>query len=211
MCTLATAPATRLTLLLRIRDAGDTDAWRQFVDLYAGVIYGFYRKRGLQDADAADLTQEVLRSVATGIGRLEYDSARGTFRAWLFTIARNRLRDFLKYHQRRPAENVENLGPSDELAVLPAPAETDEWDREYERRVLAWAAEKVRRVVDEKTWRAFWLTAVDGKSGQETADALGMSVGAVYVAKSRILTRLQQQVEEIEGESDERDWRTGRF
>jgi RNA polymerase sigma-70 factor (ECF subfamily) len=129
----------------------------------------------------------------------------------LFTIARNRLRDFLNYHRRRPAENVGGLASSEQLVALPAPEETDEWDREYERRVFAWAAEKVRRVVDEKTWQAFRLTAIEGKSGRETADALGMSVGAVYVAKSRVLTRLQQQVEEIEGESNEQDWQTDRL
>lgn len=203
---MSTAPATRVTLLLRIRDAGDTEAWRQFVDLYAGVIHGFYRMRGLQDADAADLTQEVLQAVAGGIGRLEYDPARGTFRAWLFTIARNKLRDFLEYHRRRAAENGERSATSEPIELLPAPEETDEWDREYEKRVFAWAAERVRHAVDEKTWKAFWLTAIDGKPGRVAAELLGMSVGAVYVAKSRILARLQREVEQIEGNGNEQDW-----
>src|SRR5437588_509207 len=81
-------PVTRASLLVRIRDGRDRDAWRQFVRLYAPVVYGFARKRGLQDADAADLMQEVFRSVAAAAGRLDYDPARGTFRSWLYTVTR---------------------------------------------------------------------------------------------------------------------------
>ena len=203
---MSTAPATRVTLLLRIRDADDSDAWRQFVDLYAGVIHGFYRKRGLQDADAADLTQEVLRAIVAGVGRLEYDPARGSFRAWLFTIARNKLRDFLEHRRRRPADSGEGSTTCERIEFLAAPEETSDWDRGYEMRLFAWAAEQVRCTVDEKTWQAFRLTAIEGKPGREVADSLGMSVGAVYVAKSRFLARLQREVEQIEGNSHEQDW-----
>src|SRR5919197_2744578 len=93
-------PLTRASLLVRLRDPNDADAWSEFVRLYAAVIYGFARKHGLQDADAADLTQEVLRAVAGAVGRLEYDPARGSFRGWLFTVVRNRLRDFLDGRKR---------------------------------------------------------------------------------------------------------------
>src|SRR5205823_3239375 len=84
-------PATRASLLVRIRDGQDAEAWRQFVRVYAPVVYGFARKRGLQDADAADLMQEVLRSVAAAAGHLEYDPRRGSFRGWLYTVTRNKL------------------------------------------------------------------------------------------------------------------------
>ena len=105
------APATRPSLLLRLRDLQDQQAWAQFVDVYAPLIYGYARKRGLQDADAADLTQACLRQVALGVGSLEYDPRRGTFRGWLFTIVRNRLRDFLRQHPRVIAD-VNALAPS---------------------------------------------------------------------------------------------------
>src|SRR5271155_3369519 len=88
------APPTRPSLLIRLRDHQDHQAWAQFVEVYAPFIYGYLRKRGLQDADAADLTQTCLRQVATHVGRLEHDPRRGTFRGWLFTIVRNRLRNF---------------------------------------------------------------------------------------------------------------------
>src|SRR5437588_1688494 len=94
------SPATRASLLVRIRDAGDEEAWTEFVEIYAPLIYGFSRKRGLQDADAADLTQEILRTVAHSVHRLDYDPKRGTFRGWLFTVVRNRLSDFQSAQRR---------------------------------------------------------------------------------------------------------------
>src|SRR3979411_221176 len=96
------SPATRASLLVRLRDGGDVGAWQEFVRLYAPIIYGFARKRGLQDADAADLMQDVMRSVSTAIGRLDYDRTQGTFRGWLFTITRNRVFNFLSARRLRP-------------------------------------------------------------------------------------------------------------
>jgi len=197
---LATAPITRPSLLVRIRDTGDAEAWRQFVELYAPVIHGFYRKRGLQDADAADLTQVVLQTVSVEAGRLKYDPVRGSFRSWLFTIARNEHYDFIARRKRTPGAG-DDASPSQRIDDIPArEEEAAQWEREYERRVYAWAAERVCRCVDDTTWEAFKLTAMEGKSGTEAADALGMSLGAVYVAKSRVLARLRREVERMEGE-----------
>jgi hypothetical protein len=88
---MADIPLTRASLLVRLRDSRDEAAWSEFVDLYTPLVYGYARKQGLQDADAADLSQEVLRAVAGAVGRLEYDSRRGAFRNWLFTIVRRKL------------------------------------------------------------------------------------------------------------------------
>jgi RNA polymerase sigma factor (sigma-70 family) len=191
-------PVTRPSLLVRIRDSGDRDAWRQFVELYAPLIYGLARRRGLQDADAADLTQEVLRTVASR--RMNYDPQRGTFRGWLYTVARNRISDFLdrRHRQEQPGGGT----AADEL-LNEQPArddESDRWDRDYEQRIFNWAAEQVRGEFEEKTWQAFWKVAVDGLSGEEAGRELGLSVGAVYVAKSRVLARLKRQVRELQGE-----------
>ena len=95
------APETRPSLLLRLRDPGDGEAWQLFVDLYAPLVYGLARKRGLQDADAADLTQEVFRSVADAVRRLEYDPRKGTFRGWLYTVTRNKIYNFLSGQRHR--------------------------------------------------------------------------------------------------------------
>jgi RNA polymerase sigma-70 factor (ECF subfamily) len=194
---MADSPITRPSLLLRLRDSRDQAAWSQFVEVYAPLVYGFGRKHGLQDADAADLTQEVLRSVTGAAGRLEYDPQRGSFRGWLFTIVRNKLRNFLASPQRR----WQGTGDTDSHRLLQSlPDQEQEWDQEYEQRLFAWAVEQVRGGFEPATWQAFWQTAVEGRSAREAAEALGMSVGAVYVARSRVLARLREHVQQLQGE-----------
>src|SRR5215469_11222746 len=198
---MGTSPQTRPSLLVRIRDAGDRTAWLQFVDVYAPLVYRFARKRGLQDADAADLTQEVLQAVAGASRRLEYDPGRGTFRGWLFPVARNRLHNFL-LRQRRYAENYPQPDSEHGLDDHPARGQDEEavWEQEYRQRLFDWAAAQVRGHFQETTWQAFWRTAVEGQSAARVAEALGLSVGAVYIAKSRVLARLREQVQELESE-----------
>src|SRR5690349_13735023 len=99
---MAEPPLTRVTLLARLKDGRDADAWREFVQLYGPVVYRFARNRGLQDADAADLMQDVLRSVARNAHRMEYDPSRGTFRGWLYTVTRNKIYNFLSSQRNRP-------------------------------------------------------------------------------------------------------------
>jgi RNA polymerase sigma-70 factor (ECF subfamily) len=194
-------PPTRASLLVRLRDPRDTEAWRQFVQLYASVVYGYARRRGLQDADAADLMQEVFRAVAASAGRLDYDPRRGTFRGWLFTVTRNKLYNFLDGRKRHAAGSGDS-GAQEALAekVVQTEDAAALWDQEYERRVFAWAAEQVRGEFEERTWQAFWRTAVEGESAKDAGSRLGMSPGAVYVAKSRVLARLKEQVRLLEDE-----------
>jgi RNA polymerase sigma-70 factor (ECF subfamily) len=194
-------PATSPSLLIRIRDRGDHSAWSQFVDIYQPLIHGFAHKHGLQEADAADLTQEVLRAVARAVERLDYDPRRGSFRGWLFTVVRNKLRNFLEARQRQ-VQGSGDTGVQEALNEQPTPADRPEaeWDRDYERRLFGWAAEQVKNTVQEKTWQAFWQTAVEGKSGQDVARALGMSVAAVYLAKSRAMARIKEHVRQLQVE-----------
>jgi RNA polymerase sigma-70 factor (ECF subfamily) len=194
-------PVTRPSLILRLRDAADYVAWGQFTELYGPLIYGFARKRGLQDADAADLMQDVMRSVSGAAGRLDYDPRRGTFRGWLYTITRNKVYNFLERH-RRQVRGSGDSGVRERLESAPAPNGTDsgEWDRDYDLRVFHQAADDVKPEFRANTWDAFWRTAVDGQSSDDVAGALRMSVGAVYVAKSRVLARLRDRVKELQGE-----------
>ncbi|HWG45899.1 MAG TPA: sigma-70 family RNA polymerase sigma factor [Gemmataceae bacterium] len=196
-------PVTRPSLLVRLRDHRDNQAWGEFVELYAPLIYTYARKRGLQDADAADLTQNCLRQVAAHVGRLEYDPRRGSFRAWLFTIVRNRLRNF----QQQPRRLYQGSGDSQvqralENTMAPETDEAGEWEREYRLSLLAWAAEQVRPQIQETTWQAFWQTTVESKSGKEVAQALGLTVAAVYLAKSRVVARLRAVLREVQGEEE---------
>ena len=199
---MSDAPATRLSLLVRLCGARDDDAWSQFVEIYAPLVYGYARKHGLQDADAADLTQDVLQAVSGAIRRLDYDPRRGSFRGWLFTIVRNKLLNFLAV-QKRPGRGSGDSGAQHLLNEVPAREEDQSawWDAEYERRVFAWAAEQVRGHFSESTWQAFWQTAVGGKTGPQAARELGMSVAAVYLAKGRVMKSLKEVIREALDES----------
>jgi len=191
---MADIPATRASLLVRLRDRQDHAAWSEFVRLYAPLVYRFARRRGLQDADAADLMQEVLRSVSGSVGA--FDPQLGLFRSWLFTLVHRRLYDFVQRSQRQEAGGGQATVQI--LEALPARDDEESWNQEFERQIFTLAADLVRPSFSETTWQAFQLTAVEGKSGQEVAQALGISVAAVYLAKSRVMVRLKAEVARLQ-------------
>ncbi|HEX4589836.1 MAG TPA: sigma-70 family RNA polymerase sigma factor [Gemmataceae bacterium] len=200
---MADFPATRASLLVRLRDPLDGAAWGQFIALYAPLIYGYVRKQGLQDADAADLCQDVLAAVAGAVGRLDYDPARGSFRNWLFTVVRRKLINWRNARKNKVAAS----GDTETRRLLEqCPANfqdgsggsADEWQAEWDRRLFAWACEQVRPTVTASTWQAFWQTAVDCQAGKKVAADLGMSVAAVYLARSRVTARLKELVRSVE-------------
>lgn len=196
------SPLTRASLLVQLRDGANHGAWQEFMKLYGPVVYGFARKRGLQDADAADLMQDVMRSVATSIGRLDYDRSQGTFRGWLFTITRNRVFNFLSARRNRP-QGSGDTGVNQMLDAHPAASDgADMWEVEYQRRLAALAMERVKSEFQENTWQAFWQTAVEGIGAAEVSSKLGMSTGAIYVAKSRVLARLKEEVEAMQRQEE---------
>jgi RNA polymerase sigma factor (sigma-70 family) len=196
------SPLTRASLLVQLRTGSNHIAWQEFVKLYGPVIYGFARKRGLQDADAADLMQDVMRSVSAAIGRLDYDRQQGTFRGWLFTITRNKIFNFLSARRIRP----QGSGDSATNRLLNSHPEEEDgsttWEMEYQRRLASLGMEQIKSEFQDNTWRAFWLTSVEGASAAEVSEQLGLSPGAIYVAKSRVLARLKEAVETIRQQED---------
>jgi RNA polymerase sigma-70 factor (ECF subfamily) len=195
---------TRASLLVRMRDARDAGAWGEFVDRYAPLVHRFCRKQGLQDADAADLTQEILGKLCQAIPRLEYDPRRGGFRGWLFTVVRNRLRDFFDHKRRR----AQASGDTENLRFLAEVPERDDglreqWDQGYRSQLYTAAAQVVRRDVAEITWRAFQRTAIDGRTPAEVSKELRITVATVYLAKSRVMARLKEEVKRLEAEDEE--------
>lgn len=187
-------PETRPSLLVRIRDPGDTVAWNDFVAIYAPLVYAYARRRGLQDADAADVSQAVLHSIAQAIPGFEYDASQGKFRSWLFTITRNQVSKTLLKRSQLPTVSGqevvhEQIDPS---------SEHERWDREHEQHLFHWAVGKVRDEFQERTWEAFWKVAVEGMSVAEISESLGMTSGAIYIAKSRVTSRLRQMIESVE-------------
>ena len=196
-------PPTQPSLLVRLKDSRDREAWERFVDLYAPLVFAFVTKRGLQEADAADLTQDVLRQVAASAKSLVYDPRRGSFRAWLFTVVRNRLTDHFRAAQRRESASGDSSQWQAVLDRFVTPDDSAEWDAEYERQLFHFAARLVRGDFSDVTWQAFWQTAVEGRDGTSVADELGLSTAAVYLAKGRVMTRLKEQIRMLVGQGGE--------
>jgi RNA polymerase sigma factor (sigma-70 family) len=194
------SPVTRPSLLVRLRDAADERAWLLFVDIYAPLIYDFARRRGMQDADAADLTQEVLAAVARAVRTFDYDPRRGSFRAWLFTVVVNKFRT-LRDRIYRQEQGSGDTTAQQLLQEVPAPDDNEQWEREFQERLFAWAGQEVRAAVEVETWQAFWRTSVLGTRPQEVAKQLKMSVAAVYMAKSRVIARLKELIQQAQGEA----------
>jgi RNA polymerase sigma-70 factor (ECF subfamily) len=188
-------PATRTSLLVRLRNPRDDAAWREFVALYAPLIYHYARKQGLQDADAVDLSQEIISAVAGAVGDFDYDPRRGSFRGWLLTVVRRKLANWRRAQAIRP-QGSGDTATHQVLEQLPQPADRDEaWETEWEQRLFAWACGEVRRDVADVTWQAFWKTAIDDQPGKQVAVELGISVAAVYQARSRVVARLKELIQ----------------
>ena len=192
---------TRASLLARLGDPEDRTAWQQFVELYGSLVYGFARSRGLQDADAADLTQEVFLAIAQSAGRWRYDPKQGSFRGWLYAVTRNKIARFLHGRRAQPVGSGDSSAQH-RLDEEPSPGDDAEadWEREFQQQLFRLAADQVKGAFAPTTWKAFWMTAVEGKSGAEVAAALGMSIGAVYVARSRVLARLTEKIRQMQTE-----------
>ena len=192
-------PTTHASLLFRLRDPQDHDAWVEFVSLYEPVAYRLLRRHGLQDADARDVMQELFMAVSRSIERWDPAKERGSFRGWLRRVARNLVINWLKQRERR----VMATGGSDLQALLDMlPAadgpESAEFDLELRRALFQRAAEQVRGEVHSASWQAFWETSVLGTSSADAAKKLGMAVGALRVAKCRVLARLRAAVTALE-------------
>ena len=192
-------PTTRASLLLRLCDSEDHEAWVEFVTLYEPIIYRLMRQNRLQDADARDVMQELLLAVSRSIDQWEPRKQHASFRSWLRRVARNLTVSWLRQCPRRAVP----AGGGDLQALLdmlPAAddAESIEFDLELRRVLFQRASERVRGEVCPSSWDAFWETAVMGTSAADAASKLGMSVEAVRVAKCRVLARVRAVVAEWE-------------
>jgi RNA polymerase sigma-70 factor, ECF subfamily len=189
---LSSFPDTRASLIVRLADAQNAQAWAEFAQIYQPVVYRLARQRGFQHADAEELVQEVMLSVARAVERFVPGEDRGRFRDWLHRIARNLMVNFLT----RRKHQVWGTGKSDMQQKLEAEcgseALTQWFDIEFRREQFRSAAKRVQRDVKQNTWEAFWLTTIENQPAAEVARQLGMSVGSVYIARSRVMARLRQ-------------------
>ena len=197
-------PETRPSLMLRLRDPQDQQAWTQFVSIYEPLVLRMLRQRGLQEADARDLTQQVILAVTQAVDDWQPDGREASFRRWLFTIARNLALKFIQRGEAR-GEGRRGVGGSemiDLLKNLPEPEHRTvvAFDDEYRNEIFDLAAEKARSEFRESTWQAFWQTCVLNEPIADVAASLKLTTGSVYVARSRVIARLRQIVEEYETE-----------
>lgn len=194
-----TESRTSASLLARLRQSpADQTAWAEFVDRYGRKLYGWCRHWGLQETDAQDVTQDVLVRLAAKMRDFAYDPSR-SFRGWLKTLARHALSDFCDARGRAGAAAGGSVAVDALHSVEAREDLIRQLEDEFDQEVLAEAVARVRTRVIPKTWRAFELTAYEGRSGAEAAEALGMTIAAVFVAKSRVQKLLQDEVRQLEG------------
>ena len=177
------------TLLARVQ-AKRPEAWTRLVDLFGPVVYRWCRVSGVAPEDAADVVQEVFAAVAAHVGDFQRRDGNGGFTAWLATITRNKIRDHFRHNSPRARGGTDARERLEQLPEPIEPSDVAEADRGLPRRGL----ELVRAEFENRTWEAFWRATVDGHAPADIAEELGMSVAAVYQAKSRVLRRLRQEL-----------------
>lgn len=192
-------PETRHSLIQRLQDGGDNAAWDEFASIYRPIIVRIALRKQLQLDDAEDLAQQVLLSVLKNIHKWKADPARARFRTWLQTIVRNATINALN---RRPKDQASG-GTNSLHQIHQHPDKSDSlwFDLEWQRETLRWIAQQVRGEFESSTWTAFWETAIEQSSPQEVAEKIGKSVGAVYIARSRVMQRIKQRISELDEDS----------
>ena len=193
------APSSTSTSLLQRVKAREPEAWQRLVDLYAPLVYDWCRQSGLQAEDTADVGQEVFGAVAAKVGEFHHDRPGDSFRGWLWTITKNKIRDHFR-HRRGQAQARGGTTLQQLLAQIPeeAPGSSHEASSvEGQSRPELRALELVRAEFEDQTWRVFWRTTVDRQPAAEVAEEFGMSVQAVYKAKSRVMQRIRRDLGEL--------------
>lgn len=195
---------TRETLLLRLRNRADNAAWSEFVEIYTPMLYSYCLKRSIKREDAADIVQDVMRTVSREMEDFHYDRTRGTFRAWIHTLLRHALYRFIQRSQNAPI-TAARTAELYRLESTPDPREELDWESDYERELLAWAVGKARPHFNARIWSIFEATALEERPPAEVAAELGISKNAVTLAKFRVIEKLREITALIDEEAWEKE------
>jgi RNA polymerase sigma-70 factor, ECF subfamily len=190
------AAGTSATLLERLRDRSDSVAWQRLIDLYSPLIQAWLHHHGVSAGDAEDMTQDVLAVVVREVSRFRHNGRTGAFRSWLRTITVNCLRQSLRSRRPRVAA-VGSLEIATALDQLEDPASdlSRHWDQEHDRYILERLMELIGPEFEATTWRAFRRQVIDGAPARVVAGEMGMTVNAVLIAKSRVLSHLRREAD----------------
>jgi RNA polymerase sigma-70 factor (ECF subfamily) len=190
---------TRKSLLVRAQ-LGETSAWKDLTDLYRPLIMGWLNRQGVQACDLEDVSQEVLLTVVKRLPSFEHSGQKGAFRSWLRTIICRRMVDYW----RSLDAGSQGIGGSRAVAALeevidPQSELNRRWDEEHDRYVVQCLLDMVEDNFEPLTLQAFRRLALEGASGVQVAQELGLSVSAVYLAKSHVLKRIRQEADGLIG------------
>lgn len=174
----------------------DPESWSRLVTTFGPIVYRWCRTAGVPDADAADVTQDIFASLARGIATFERQKEQGSFRSWLATITRNRVRDYFRLRARQEAA-VGGTAALQQLQALRDAVDSTISNVGVASPLAKRVLEHVKAEFEPATWNAFWMTAVDGKTASDVSAVCGISVASVYQAKSRVLRRLRQRLAEL--------------
>lgn len=180
---------TRASLLIRVKNPRDTQAWAQFYDLYGPLLYRYARAKGLSHEDAEDVQATCYEQIVRQIRHFDYDKQRGGFKAWLRTLVARRVIDLLRKH-REPIADRHDL----ELVSDPEPAPDELWEQHWKQQHLRYCVELVRQDVSPQTFEAFHLLMQEGWSVPDVCDRLGMNPNQVYKAKARVLELVRERM-----------------
>ncbi len=188
---------TRVSLLLRVRDSSDEQAWREFYELYAPLLYAYARAHGLKHEDAEDIRAICCETLVKSMKNFDYEKSKGGFKAWLRTMVHRRVVDRLRKRRERPAQ-------IEELRALPAetPSAEQLWEEAWTKRHLAYCVERVRQRVAVRTFELFDLLTREQLSVAEICAQKQVSANQVYKAKARMIEMIRQEMRLLDPDAE---------
>lgn len=187
-------PETRASLLQRVRDPADNEAWREFFNIYRPLIYRYGRLRGLSRADADEVVQKCMTKLVDKMPQFEYSSTKGGFKFWLRRVTNNLITDIQRKRKTQLAESGDFRRPQER-----EPSVDELWEREWERKHLQHFLHELEGRIAPTTYKAFEYYVLSDWPVERVMSELGVTADQVYAAKSRVTRKLRDMMKEAIG------------
>lgn len=197
---LLTAFQTRKSLLLRLKELGDDESWREFYSIYGRMIFGYALRYRLSHSEAEDVVQDVCVKLFRQILSFDYSPDQGHFRGWLKTVTKHAVIDYIRRKERRSGHFAEYKRHTEVLREEKTTAVDDVWEAEWEKAVLDAAMQRVHLRISDQALQVFRLFAVENRPAAEVGETLGVEPNAVYACKHRVLKLIREEVEVLKDE-----------